>query len=446
MKITKNPLLIGTAILTIAGLLTRLIGFFYRVFLSHSFGEEGMGIFQLTTPILSLSYAFAISGIQTAISKYVATQKKEDTTAKFKILFCGLLISALLSCLCTAILYFLSDTIATVLLSEPRTAPLIRLIALSLPFGAVHCCINGYFYGQKTTLVPAGGQLIEQIFRVASVIFICSLLTKNGKNPSLAISALGLFIGEIVSTVFALVFIWRDTLICCPKTMVQRNVQSLYQNCRQILSMAIPLSMSRLIVHILGSIETVFLPLRLKSYGYSSGDALRLYGVLTGMALPLILFPSAITNSLSVILLPTVSEAQAEAKNDKIQTLVSKSLFYCFLIGLVAMFVFLLFGKLLGTVLFHSEIAGTFITRLSFVCPLLYISATLSGIINGLGKTKATLLIQVLSVSLRLLFIFLVVPKMGVDGYLLGLIISQFLHCISSLLVLRNYISLKYKH
>ena len=65
----KNSLVSGTIILTLSGLLSRVIGFFYRIYLSQHFGEEGMGIYQLTGPILGLTYALCISGIQSAIAK-----------------------------------------------------------------------------------------------------------------------------------------------------------------------------------------------------------------------------------------------------------------------------------------------------------------------------------------------------------------------------------------
>ena len=144
----NNPLITGTIILTITGFASRFIGFFYRIFLSRVFGAEGMGLYQLTSPVLALTFSITVSGMQTAISKYVASETStRDYRSSFRTLLTGFGISMLLSAVCTAYIYIFSDTIAEKLLFEPRTAPLLRIISLSIPMATVHSCINGYFYG-----------------------------------------------------------------------------------------------------------------------------------------------------------------------------------------------------------------------------------------------------------------------------------------------------------
>ena len=141
----KNPLITGTAILTLTGLVSRLIGFFYRIFLSNVFGAEGMGIYQLISPVLALSFALTVSGIQTAISKYVASETStRDYKSSFRTLWAGFLISFGLSIACAFVIYHWSDDIAISCLMEYRTAPLLRIIAVSIPMACVHSCINGY--------------------------------------------------------------------------------------------------------------------------------------------------------------------------------------------------------------------------------------------------------------------------------------------------------------
>ena len=50
----------GAAVLTAAGLITRIMGFFFRIFLSHAFGEENVGLYQLIFPV----YALCLSGFK----------------------------------------------------------------------------------------------------------------------------------------------------------------------------------------------------------------------------------------------------------------------------------------------------------------------------------------------------------------------------------------------
>ena len=73
MKYSKtHPLIAGTLVLTGTGLLSRLIGFFYRIYLARLFGEEGMGLYQLIGPVLSVSFALTAAGFQTTISRLIA--------------------------------------------------------------------------------------------------------------------------------------------------------------------------------------------------------------------------------------------------------------------------------------------------------------------------------------------------------------------------------------
>ena len=157
----RHPLIFGTIILTATGLITRVIGFFYRIYLSRLFGEEGMGIYQLLSPALSLSFSLTAAGYQTAISKYVAADSAKRPSGNLKPLLAGTSITLPLSLVTNAILFFSADPIGIFLLKDHRTVPMLRILSFSVPFAALHACINGYFYGKKKASVPALTQLLE---------------------------------------------------------------------------------------------------------------------------------------------------------------------------------------------------------------------------------------------------------------------------------------------
>ena len=132
----KNPLVLGTFLLTASGVLSRIIGFFYRIFLSHTIGAEGIGIYQLIFPLLALCSSFTTAGIQTAISKFVAEVSDDKNESRRRCyLAAGLLLSLSLSFLCAFYLYTQADFLAYHMIHEYRTAPLLRILAYSLPFG-----------------------------------------------------------------------------------------------------------------------------------------------------------------------------------------------------------------------------------------------------------------------------------------------------------------------
>ena len=177
----------------------------------------------------------------------------------------------------------------------------------------------------------------------------------------------------------------------------------------------------------------------LRNYGYSTKESLSLFGVLTGMTLTVILLPSALVNSVSVLLLPRISEAQADRRNHDISLVIRRSLYFCCILGAFCTTAFLLFGRWAGEFLFHSKTAGEYIVNLSFICPFLYITSSLGSILHGLGKTYTTLFINVGSLLLRIASVFFLIPKMGIPGYILGLLVGQLFSAVGCIISLRKY-------
>ncbi len=151
-KLKKHPLIVGTALLTLSGLISRTIGFVYRIYLSRLVGAEGMGIYQILNPVLAIAFSLTAAGYQTAISKLVAEKSAGQKSTSYSPLIAGILITLPLSLLCTWALYIFSDYIAATFLGEPSTAGMLRMLAFSIPFSSVHSCINGHFYGLKSRL------------------------------------------------------------------------------------------------------------------------------------------------------------------------------------------------------------------------------------------------------------------------------------------------------
>lgn len=414
---SRHPLVVGTFILTITGILCRIIGFFYRIYLSRLFGEEGMGLYQLLSPVLSLSFSLTAAGYQTAISKLVAEQSAKSETPSLRPLAAGLSISLPLSLLCNAGIYFGADFIAESLLREARTAGMLRILSFSVPLSAVHSCVNGYFYGVKKAGIPSASQLLEQLARVGCVFLVSGQALRAGQTPSISVAVLGLTLGELCSMLFSLAAIQPV------RSRVPAPLPSgLY---RSLLAMALPLTANRIVLNLLQSVEAVSIPSMLRAYGYDNITALSVYGVLTGMALPFIFFPNALTSSVAVLLLPVISENHALGNRKVVAQTTIKTVKYCGLMGFCCMAGFLLLGNWAGCTLFKSPLAGYFITTLGFICPFLYLDTTLSSILQGLGKAGQIFFMNVVCLLMRLAFVFFAIPRFGIRGYLWGLLASQ---------------------
>lgn len=432
MKIIKSPALQGTFILMAAGLLTRFIGFYYRIFLSSQIGAEGMGLYQMIFPIYGLCFSLCVSGIHTSISRYVCRKDVRPRTT----LAAGMAIALPLSCLCAILLLIFGDAIALYYLHDVRSGLLLRIIAISLPMAVIHSCISGYFLGKRDALVPALSQLFEQIARVISVyvIFHCYAGSKLGHMSITELSLIaiaGLIIGELASSILCILALLierrRTSVAYLTKQKSISAVDTVKNMIKPIYTMAYPLTMTRVILGILHSLEASAVPFFLKKYGLTHSEALSLYGILTAMAMPFIMFPTTLTNALCQMLIPTIAQADSVGNRERIHTLSTKALMFSLIFGFFCTALFLMSGSFLGTHFFDSELAGGFITILAWLCPLMFASSVMGSILNGLGQTKATFYHNLASSILLLAFIVFAMPRVGILGFLWGLLASELL-------------------
>ena len=245
-----------------------------------------------------------------------------------------------------------------------------------------------------------------------------------------AIAVWGIVCGEISSALFSAAAVRFSKLRLCDFKNALPKIGRL----------SVPLTGNRVVLNLFTSIEAILIPLKLKEAGLSTSAALSMFGVLTGMALPLILFPTSITNSLAVMLLPAVSEASAHGERDRIKKAVSKSITYCMLFGFACTAFFFFGGNFLGMWLFQNEMSGNFIMQLGFICPFLYLTSTLAAILNGLGRTVQTFCYNLVSICIRLLFALFAIPAFGIKGYLWGLLASQIILSVCLTFSLREYL------
>lgn len=437
----KHAILKGTFILTITGLISRMIGFLFRIFLSHHFTEEQIGLYQLIFPLYGLCYSLSTAGIEVAISRSIAKyHATKNLPAQKKILSCGLGLSCLLSVCCTLFLQSQARFLSTHFLHDSRCTSLLIAISYALPFASVHSCICGYYYGLKQTKIPAFSTLFEQVCRVAGVMSLYFLSIKMQKTPSILCAVLGMVIGEFCSMVYCVLSIKNTRILnsgskgILKKYRQQKGVQT--SALFELLHLAVPLTTNRILLNVLQSVESISIPLCLRQYGYTTSEALSIYGVLTGMAMPCILFPSAITNSLSTMLLPSIAEITPSQHGSQLKQLCQKVIPSCLCLGFGCCIIFVLFGRLLGNLLFHSTLAGDFLLVLAWICPFLYTNSTLMSILNGLGKPTLSFLINTCGLSLRILSIYYGIPVMGMMGYLFGLLASQLLITFLGILAL----------
>ena len=337
----RHKLFRNAAILTVAGFISRIFGFLFRIFLSRSFGEESVGLYQMIFPLYILCLSLSTAGLQTAVSRITAEKTALGHNKEADgVLTAALCLAVVISLIEILVIQDQAGSIAGSLFGDDRCMELILIISYALPFAAVHSCICGRSLGLGDTMLPAASQLIEQCVRILTVVLLWIFLRTCGLTPSIRLAAAGVVAGEMAAALFTV-----------RGLRLQRPVRA---GIRELFAFSAPLTANRTALTLLQSIEAVSIPASLIRYGMSATEAVSLYGVLTGMALPCILFPSALTGSVGTVLLPAVSAASTSGNRRSVFLLLRKAIVSCFSLGLACCLFFLLFGKMIGRFLYHT--------------------------------------------------------------------------------------------
>ena len=360
-----------------------------------------------------------------------------------------MLISVVLAGLFALFVFWLSPWIAVEILKEPRTADLLQLMCFSLVPSAIHACFNGYYYGKKDSIPPSVCQIIEQLARVLGTFLIYQVLLEQKRDLEPIHAVWGLVISELAGLLVNITFYFviqrgnrqpSDTTRSSNSTRISRRIAFLSTLCNPMKAigiMAIPLTLNHVLMTLSHSLEHLLLPQQLVAFGYSSDDALSHFGILTGMALSVIFFPSAITNSLSVLLLPRISETKARGDMCTVLDTIKGALCCGVALGSLCTFLFLLSADWFGNFVFDNTLAGFYIRILSILCPFMYTSSLLSSIVNGLGYASLTLVCNLCGCAVRILAIWLLVPIYGMYAYIIAMIVGAIVVTGELLLVLK---------
>ncbi|OON95006.1 MAG: polysaccharide biosynthesis protein [Candidatus Epulonipiscioides saccharophilum] len=417
---SKKKLLIGTLILTGASFITRILGFIFRIFLSQVMGAEGMGLYQLIFPIYMLAWAASSAGVSLVVSKKVAEYNAQGLYADSIRILKGAIAVALIICIPISLfLLVFHESIAIYFVHAKDTSLSIKILGTCLPFMATSCCIRGYFQGRQEMSVPATAQVIEQVARMIIIYLIAAMMVPYGLEYACAASMIGLCGGELASCIFTILMYIRSK----KKIKLMKPTTLTYNTAiKSIFYLSLPITANRFLTSVLQSIENILIPLQLEKFGLEYGDALSLFGVYSGMAMPLLLFPSMVTGSLSVALIPSISQAKAKANLDELQRTVSLSIQLSAIIGIGAAGLFLTLGEEIGMLIYNMRDVGYVLKLLAMICPFFYLQGILNGVLNGLGLQRETFRGNIVASIICITLIIVLVPKSGLVGFTLALL------------------------
>ena len=307
----KHLFIKNTAILTVTSLLLRAAGMYFSIYITGIIGAEGVGLYQMIFSVYLLMSGFASSGIVVAVTRMTADEmalgSRRSVTGALRKCLSVSIVMGLISAAATA---GLAGLIGGRWISDARAISAVRVMALSFPFMSISCCLRGYFTARRRVGVPSAGQMTEQAVRIA----VCLVLLIRMAPMGVEYSCLAIMIADAVSEGAGCLFLVLGYLLDrrkCPDTNPLRTAPP-YREYRRIWDIAGPVTASHYLTTLLRTIESILVPGCLARFVLSRTRALELFGLLRGMAMPLIFFPStfltALTSKPNFVMLATISE------------------------------------------------------------------------------------------------------------------------------------------
>lgn len=420
--IKSSTLAKGTILLICTGLITKLLGFYNRIFLTRLIGVSELGVYQLSFPIFILSFAISCEGMSTALTRHTARHIAGQNAYKSVSLlgFCCTL-SVTFGLVLSFILRRYSSFIAGFILKNSDCAYILYILACALPAMCIKSCINSYLLGINKPALHGISHLIEQLARIATLYMLAYIISCDSKTAAFA--AVSAVIGEYIATLFAIcaacICIRKQLRLCtctgCGSFRLTRADIADY--CRDY----IPITVNDVISTLFSSIEAILLPAMLYRFYADSEFVMEIYGSISGIVIPFLLFPATITTAFGSILLPSITRAATNRNTSVIKKELKLTIGLSLALGVITIIGYMCLGEIFCVKVFKSELAGQLLKKMCILCPFIYLSGSMHTVLIGLGFATANLVFYITSISIRILVVLFAVPRFGIGAYLMGM-------------------------
>lgn len=440
----RQPFLHGALVLMTAGLVTRVMGFIYRIFLTRLIGAEGMGLFQIVFPILGLVLTFVTFGLPLAISKLVAEAVAQNDAVRIRrMLRISVWIVSTMTILFTILMIMLRGVIFAHWLSDPRAYPTYLAMIPVVGVIAVSSIYRGYFQGLQDMTPTAWGTILEQIVRILSIWVLAAYFVQFSLAYAAAAAMMGMVLGEFAGLLYLIVQQRRrgrlvDILPDAPQT----TTESLRQTLHAMSEIALPVTLSKLIWSLMFAAEPVLVMRALKVAGFATGMSTAMYGQYSGMAIPLLVFPTVFTGSLATNLVPSVSESVAAKEHFRVRIRLAQSFTATAMVAFPTAVVLTMFATPLTSIIYKEPAVGPILAVMAPFEFLLCLQAPLTGILQGLNKAGVAMMNSIIGGILKLILIIILAsqPTLGILGVGMATAFSFTLSTLLNLYFVVHYV------
>lgn len=433
----KNAML-----LTLTSLILRLVGMLFRVWLATAVGAEGMGLYQQIFSVYAFVSVFASSGVGLAVTRLIS---EELTLGQRRgvdmIVGKSILLTLAIALLSGGCVLFSAEPISVYIMSDARAITSLKIMTVSLPFMGVSAVLKGYFFARKKAFPNSSSQLLEQTVRIG---FILSVLGggETGVENGCAAVLFGDAVAEFSSCTYLITLYAIDRKKLSTLTGRERPPYRILPTLTRIVS---PIAGGRYLNSFLRTVENILVPANLVKSGLARDAALSDFGMIKGMALPLLLFPAGLLSSVTSLLVPEMSEAAAAGHKGRIRYAAEKSLSITFIAALPFAVGFFFAAEPLSQLIYGESGIGSMVRALAPLVPLMYVDSVSDALLKALDKQMTTFSHTILDSLGRIAAIVAFLPKFGMTGFIAIMYVSNMFTALLNLFKLLKVTGAKLK-
>lgn len=301
----KQNFLQGTALLAMATVIVKLVGALYKVPLNAIIGEKGFGYFSTAYEIYNILLMISTAGLPVAMSRMISEASSLDhygqvrqvyATAKRIFLLLGIVGSVLMTVFCRPLARFWNQPDAWAAIG--CLGPCVLLICIMSAF-------RGYFQGQSNMIPTAVSQVLEVVTKL--IVGMAAALAFLKATADISLAAGGAILGVTASCLVSAVYLYR----CFRRSYTQLpdtgdTPKSFSATARELLKIAVPITVSSTILSIITSLSSKIYMGRLLGSGITQDAADTMRGVHV-MTQTIYNMPCAFITPITVSIIPAIT-------------------------------------------------------------------------------------------------------------------------------------------
>ena len=419
----NSKFLKGTMILTISSIIVKVIGSLNWIILSRVLGGEGIGLYQMGFPIYLMAITVSSAGVPVAISiitsEKLANKDYRGAKRVFNVSLRLLLISGLIF---SSALFFGADFLINQhIIRDSRAYYSIIALAPAVFFVTFLASFRGYLQGWQIMTPTATSEVVEQLVRVITMLVFADLFMPYGLAYAASGASMGAGAGAFCALLVLMWFYRRlkrrlhEEIEAQDDSIPQESAGHII---KRLLKLALPVSLTSLMLPIGANLDLLIVPQRLEVAGFDVRHATELFGYLTGMAVPLVNLATIFTAAMTISLVPSISESRTLERFDAIRDKIRLAFRVAMIITFPCFMGLFFLAEKVAALIYNAPGAAGAIQTMSVGILFLGMHQISTGILQGLGKTAIPVINMILAclVKVGMSWWLTAIPLLGIKG------------------------------